>query len=404
MPLQVIPLDQSIYKKPQRQGSPISQALTPSRQGGGGGGISGTSSGSNFMDRISEREALEGERKYEEKMMKLQHEQEMERLKFTAGLENDARKSQATMGNVIAQAEQKGAQIQQIEDNPEPAAKEMYELLKTLPDEAKQQLLQQIFTPTGSGGTVSSGGKTIQIPGKYNPIAQVFVDKGWAMFDAKGNVNLSEPEREFEKGTFKEMSDGSILNEATGEIIAKSGDIPPDWGETYTETLSEGLKYIGQMYDASWMQTMDTDEMKAHSETKQAAYRDWVANRLYSKGMTDKKEINKLADLAVASYNWQKEIDDAIKAKDVGTTTPPTNANRGLPLNEQSVTGLKEVFAAHPEALDDLDSYRNEYGDASVDAALKKEIIPTTIPIKPTTLSTTQKKFQKESYGKYKKL
>jgi hypothetical protein len=92
--------------------------------------------------------------------------------------------------------------------------------MKTLPDEAKSQLLQQLFTPTSTGSTISGGGKTIQMPGKYNAIAKVFLDKGWAMFDPKGNVNLSEPKEAFEKGTYEiKEAGGNVykLNSQTGE-------------------------------------------------------------------------------------------------------------------------------------------------------------------------------------------
>ena len=156
----------------------------------------------------------------------------------------------------IGQAQQQRQQVQQvqaqtkqqIESNPEPAAKEMYELMKTLPDDAKQQLLQQIFTPTSTGGFVEAGGVKKGMPDKYNPIANVFIDKGWAMFDPQGNVNLSEPEATYEKGTFELQPDGTAFNTQTGTTVGGKGDIPTDWGETYTETLTEGLKYICLLY------------------------------------------------------------------------------------------------------------------------------------------------------------
>ena len=389
MPLQQIQLDQSIYNKQKPkwgsnvQRSPVSQALQPQK---GGTQFLGTMDTTNrFVEEQKAKWAAEDKAKKAER-------------------EAQSAKLQEVGMQTIGQAQQQQKQVQQqqaattkqIEDNPEPAAKEMYELMKTLPDEAKAQLLNQIFTPTSTGGFIEAGGVKKDMPDKYNPIANVFIEKGWAMFDQKGNVSFNEAEDVYEKTTFKEMSDGSILNTATGEIIAKNGDIPPDWGETYTETLTEGLKYIGEMFDASWMQTMSTDEMTKYISDKKTAYRDWIASRLFSKGMTDKKEINRLADLAVGSYKWEKHIDEA-KAREGGTVVPPTNTNRGLPLNEEVVTGLKQLFKDNPEALDDLDSYRDEYGDASVDAALKEETIPPPKPTttKPTTLSDKQERFKK---------
>lgn len=374
MPLQWLPLQQRQQQQPQR--SAVSEALTPQRKGF-------AEAGGTMPNRfVEEQKAIWAE---EDKLKKLERDSQTQRAQEIG---------MRTMGQAQQQQQQQqqqGAAKQQIEANPEPAAKEMYELLKTMPPETQNVLLNQIFTPTAPSGTISSAGKTVTTPEKYNPIADVFMSKGWATIGEGGKPVLSEPEREFEKGTFKEMSDGDIINEATGEIIAKGSEIPTDWGIVYTETLDEGLKYVKEMYDASWMETMDTDEMIKHSERKQAAYRDKIASLLYSKGMRDKAEINKLADLAVASYDWQKEIDDAKKQQGGETTT-----NRGLPLNEEVVAALKRLLKANPEEINNLDVYRDEHGDASVDAALKEETVP------PTTTTTLRKK--KEEYGKYKAL
>ena len=229
MPLQWLPLQE---RQPQK--SPVSEALRPQ-----GRGV--TTHDFSFLDREAALQEADAQRKFQEKMMKMQHEQEMEKTKFTTGMQGDAQKQQTTMGNVAAQAQQQGAQRQQIEDNPEPAAKEMYELLKTLPDEAKQQLLQQIFTPTAPKGTMTSAGRTVTMPEKYNPIAGVFMSKGWATVDASGRPVLSEPERIFEKGTFEIVEKGGIIykhNTATGDE-EKLGSIAEPEG-----TVDEIVKQI----------------------------------------------------------------------------------------------------------------------------------------------------------------
>ncbi len=400
MPLQFLPLQQRQKQTGQPLRSPISEALTPRRTAGVTGGA--TPSGKGFMEKAEERQALEDERKFQEKMMKLQHEQGMEKMKFAANIEEDAKKGM-TAGQVLGQEPTAAAPAEALtKENMPEAAMQVWEFISTLEPESQKFFIQQLKQKEEPAGYIEAAGKRVEVPGSVG-MYRYLVDQG--LLDPATDTVI-EKGREFEKGTFVLQPDGSAFNTATGISVGGKGDIPPDWGETYTETLTEGLKYIGEMFDASWMQTMSTEDMEKYIVTKKAAYRDWIASRLFSKGMTDKAEINRLADLAVGSYKWEKHIGEA-KAREEGTTTPPTATNRDLPYNEQSVIGLREVFAAHPEALDDLDSYRDEWGDANVDAALKEETpVPTTTPTTttPTTLSTIQKKFQKESYGKYKKL
>ena len=229
MPLQQIQLDQSIYKKPQK--SLVSQALRP--QGGGTKQLplSGSLNAPN-----SSIERMQAEWAASDKAKKAEREQQLSQLQ-NIGMQTIKQAQQQQQ-----QVQQQQAQTkQQIESNPEPAAKEMYELLKTLPDDAKQQLLQQIFTPTSTGGFIEAGGVKKGMPDKYNPIAGVFLQKGWAMFDPKGNVNLSEPEREFEKATFEIVEKGGKVykhNTATGEEIEIGSTAEPEG------TVNEIVKQI----------------------------------------------------------------------------------------------------------------------------------------------------------------
>jgi len=82
MPLQWLQLQQRQKQMPQQMGqsirSPVSEALTPRVTGE-------MPTGKGFMEKAEERQALEDERKFQEKMMKMQHEQEMEKAKFAAG-------------------------------------------------------------------------------------------------------------------------------------------------------------------------------------------------------------------------------------------------------------------------------------------------------------------------------
>lgn len=210
MPLQWLPLQQ---RQQLQQRSPVSEAMTPRRTAAMG---AGAPAGEGFIERERRLMEEEDKRKHELKLM----DKQTEMIKLQAGLKEDTQRQQTTMGNVIAQAQQQGAARQQIESNPEPAAKEMYELLKTMPDETQAHLLQQIFTPTTPKGTITALGKQVTMPEKYNPIADVFMSKGWATIDEGGKPVLSEPEREFEKGTFEITTEGGKvyqLNTATGD-------------------------------------------------------------------------------------------------------------------------------------------------------------------------------------------
>jgi len=381
MPLQQISLDQSIYnKKPQQQRSPVSQALTPQRPTGVGH-LTAAGAGEGFMERQQRLQEEAEARKYQEKMMKMQHEQEMEKLKFTAGLAEDKQKQQTTVGNIMAQGQQQGAARQKIEDNPEPAAKEMYELLKTLPDDAQNQLLNQIFTPTHAGGTMSSAGKTITTPEKYNPIAGIFIDKGWAMFDAKGNVNLSEPEREFEKGTFKEMESGDILNEATGEIIAR-GDIPEGVdNKLIADAYNYGSTYMGRLTEPTLLEKITPENMSAYMDNAREESKLATMNYLLGQGVS-KKEA--------------KDIANSIPIEERGKATKETKTGREAPLDEEKAKGLADYLKDNPDA--DLEAYRERDGDITVDKALeinKKS--------EPTVTKKTKKKIVEEPTVKEEK-
>lgn len=380
MPLQWLPLQQ----RQAQGGSPYSQALRP--QGGGA-----MPQGKSFMEKHEEQMALEAERKYQEKMMKLQHDQQMEKMKFAAGLEEDVRKkarwqelSDRNRAEGLEQAQQQGAARQKIEDNPEPAAKEMYELLKTLPDEGKNQLLQQIFTPTSAGGTISSGGKTIQTAGKHNPIANVFLEKGWAMFDAKGNVNLSEPVKEFEKSTFETVEhDGNLYsyNTATGkeELIVKGSDVPESINtEQLMEVFKEGADYALGGVDPSYLENLSPEAKENYYEKLDTVYQNHVTRLLKDTYGLTLQEATRIA-------NGLPSIKEDVENLGGGTTEPPKEG-KDAPLDEEKAQGLSEFLEANPNA--NIEAYRDRDGDATVDRAL--EILGK--KPEPVTTTTTKKK------------
>jgi hypothetical protein len=385
MPLQWLPLQQRQQQRQMpQQRSPISQALKPQQRQ-----FLGTMDTSNRF--VDEQKAKWAE---EDKLKKLERDEQTNKaqeLGMRIGKAMQGQQQQA-----MAQAAQPPAPAELTKENMPSAAMEVWKFISTL-DEAGQkfyiQKLKEKEQP--KGGYIESGGVRKEMPGSLGMYGYL-VDGGF--IDPNTDTVIKE-KVEYEKGTFILQPDGSAFNTATGVTVGGKGDIPPDWGEVYTETLTEGLKHIGEIMDASWMQEMSTDEMKSYIEEKKTEYRNWIASRLYSKGMRDKAEINKLADLAIGSYDWQKAIDDS---KEAGgeVIEPPVETKRDTPLNEETVAGLKRLFKANPDAINDIEAYKDEYGEANVDKALGKEIIP--LPKKKTTLKSSRKK--KEEYGKYKKL
>ena len=395
MPLQWLPLQQRQAQQRQaQQGSPYSQALKPQRAGGGAVPL-----GEGFMEKMDKRQALEAERKYQEKMMKLQHDQQMEKMKFAARLEEDVRKkaryqelSDRNRAERVLASQQQMLARQKIEEDPEPAAKEMYELMKTLPDENKQQLLQQIFTPS-KGGTISSGDKTIPVEGKHNPIANVFLEKGWAMMDASGKAVLSEPKRLFEKGTFSySEKDNLILNTATGERI-KIGIEGVD-GELIADAFTYGSTHMGRLMDPTLLERISPENMSSYIENARKEAQLATMNYLLGQGI-GKKEA--------------RDIAYSIPLKERKTTTPsPTMKDKEADEDTADLiySNIKDKKSVSKE---EEDYYRSTYGDATWELVKKKMEKPKFTPPPKTEpdeeiIKKKEKPKVKDYLGKYKGL
>ena len=247
MAFQQVSLDQSIYKKGQ---AAYSQALRP--QGGGTKQLplSGSLNAPN-----SSVERMKAEWAAEDKAKKAEREAQSSQLQ-NIGMQTVQQAQQQKQ-----QVQQQQAQTkQQIESDPEPAAKEMYELMKTLPDEAKTQLLNQIFTPTATGNFIEAGGVKKNMPDKYNPIAGVFLEKGWAMFDPKGNVNLSEPEEEKEEEWYYSPEDNLLYNRKSGDTkpVEVADGTDPKFA---ADAFNYGLSYITKMTQPSMIETLTPENM-----------------------------------------------------------------------------------------------------------------------------------------------
>ena len=154
MPLQQISLDQSIYKK---KDTNINRQQPSQKSGSSGstGGVGHLTAAGMTEDSFTERQksiwAEQDKKQKEEREASMQQAQEIG-MRVRDGLEKEQASAQQQQQSV--QQQQLKSQ-KEIEANPEPAAQEMYNLMKTLPDEAKEQLLNQLFTPTSSGSTIS---------------------------------------------------------------------------------------------------------------------------------------------------------------------------------------------------------------------------------------------------------
>ena len=361
MPFQQVSLDQSIYKKPQK--SPVSQALRPQPQQQRGGF---TAAGGNEPNSFVEKQKAEWAA--EDKAKKAERDQQLSQLQ-NIGMQTVQQQQQQKQQVQQQQAET----AQQIESNPEPAAKEMYELMKTLPDEAKTQLLNQIFTPTSTGGFIEAGGVKKDMPDKYNPIAGVFLEKGWAMFDPKGNVNLSEPIREFEKGTYDyNAEDNVILNTATGETIINGNDIPKGINPTQIlDVIKEARAYTTGLVDPSMIEGLTPEGRSTFFDRADKKFKEhvsWILQNTYSMTL---EQATKIAN------NIPKE--DTIGAPTGGGTTTDSTI----------VSDLKKLFKENPSEVANRKAYEDKYGAENVAAALGGTTVAPITPTKQTPKAQT---------------
>ena len=340
MPFQQISLDQSIYNKPKK--SPVSQALRPQEQKSGTRSLSDINAPNSSVERMKAEWAASDKAKKAERDMQMQKLQEV-------GIQTVQQAQQQQQ-----QVQQQQAQVkQQVESNPEAAAKEMYELMKTLPDEAKTQLLQQIFTPTSTGGFIEAGGVRKDMPDKYNPIANVFLEKGWAMFDPKGNVNLSEPEPVTEKGTYTMNANGDVLNTATGNVAINKNDIPEGIASSdLLDVIKEARAYVTGLADPSMIEGLTPEGRAQFYASADPKFKSQVAYILAFTYGIEPKEATRMANLIPKQT-------DLFPTAGGGTTTDPT-----------IVSDLKKLFDENPSETNNRKAYEDKYGAENVAAAL----------------------------------
>ena len=351
MPLQQISLDQSIYKK---KDTNINRQQPSQKSSANGSPRTGhlTAAGAtedSFTERQKALWADQDKKQKEEREASMQQAQEIG-MRVRAGLEKEKQSAQQQQQSV---QQQQAKSQKEIEANPEPAANEMWPFYLSLPEENKEEFMNQMSAPTSSGSTVSSGGKTVDVGGKhYNAIFQNWIDTKKVMFSSDGKVIVNEPEETFESGTFKEKKNGDLYNSQTGETIS-GDDIPNDFKAVYKDVLERGLKWIGEIMETSVMQEWSTDEMETFTTKKKKELKNWIAGQLVQEGMTDIDEIQKLSEMAVGAFDWKQYL-----------TTGETNND------EDVVSGLRELFDENPEERDNVEEYRAKYGTEAVNKAL----------------------------------
>ena len=345
MPFQQVSLDQSVYNKPK---STYSQALTPQRK------FLGTQDTSNRF--VQEQEAKWAA---EDKEMKEQRKQQLLKLQNVG-----AQAMQKVQQVKLAQEKQQQDMRKKVEENPEPSADELYKFISTLEPDAQQQFLDELFMPIG-GGSMSSGGKTIQTEGRYNPIAKTWLKKGYARFDEQGNVSINKAVREFEKGTWSyNDTDNLMVNTATGETVKMS--IEGVDGDLIKDSFNYGSTYMGRLTDPTLLEKISPDNMALYMENAKKESQLATMNYLLGQGVDEKTA---------------KDIAYSVPFEKRGKTPEPEpTTGKSAPLDEEKAKGLAEYIKNNPDV--DLEAYRERDGDATVDRALELN--------KPTSTTTTK--------------
>ena len=367
MPLQQISLDQSIYNKK----SPVSQALRQPKKTIFAG-ASNTSpiveAGHDFVSAQKDKWAEEDKKLKETREALMDSAQEIG-MRVRAGLE---REQQTTMGNAMAQAQQQGASRQKIEDNPAPAAGEMWKFYQSLPEENKEQFMSQMSAPTSSGSTVSSGGKEVQVGGqKYNAIFQNWIDTKKVMFSPDGKIIVNEPEREFEKGTFEIVEKGGKVykfNTATNEEVELGSADDPEG------MVNEVVK-----------QAKD-DAMEVVKADPSISLEDATHDALLDYNVPEDKavEIAKFSAMPESSkgtkwYNdWAKGIVDWVKGRKPKEATKKdwedaAKKTKESSFNEANVTSLTDVISDDVTPAERAHLKTQGASDSDIDEAIKRK-------------------------------
>ena len=335
MPLQWLPLDQSIYKK-----SPISEAIgsqQPSRGQAPSRQFLGTQDTTNYaLERMKQEWAMEDKKKKEERDAAMEKAQEMG-LRIMAAKEKEKAQYQQ-----MAQQQQKQQmqQVQQIEENPEPAAKELFQFMQTVDEETRQRLLDQLFTPIKTG-SITMGDKTMETPSRYNPIAQEFINNGWVTFNPKtGEPEFSMPQKPLEKGAIeiKEVG-GKVYQHDTRDgtiiIIDEEGDETFNI-ENYNDLNSQAMTYASKQNPVNELSSLGEDYQKKWKES----YDEFISTHGVRYGL-EPEDINEVLGLTPNFRNINNIIGEIQGvAESVGVE------NIGMDCSDEELEYLQNQFGS----------------------------------------------------------
>ncbi len=409
MPLQWLPLQQRQQQQARQPiRSPVSEALTPRPKGISGEGVAA---------RWEREEAAAAERKFQEKMMKMQHEQGMEKLRFTTGLKEDAAKgitAGQTLGRTPEAAPTAAAMLKE-EDIPK-AADELFKFIQTLPEEQQIFFLRELQNPTG-GSYMTSAGKTV-VTTKKNPLFEELIKKRYVLPKEDGTYSWATPIREFEKGTYKtELIGGKVIqtNTATGEeeilFVPESVYFPsskaamkgtPDYDEFDKKPvmIKKGEWKVEYVKKGAPAQTPE-EEMGEWNRKQFGTFKRHMLSGINDLGfMIDPESRDKYLSMTYEEYMqfMQGETPDRFgdDATDVNTgesvtsntlfdrilakvglqTMPAKSEGAGKPaFNETNVSALIDILPAELTPVQRADLIRQGATDADIDEALRRKKI-----------------------------
>ena len=286
MPLQQISLDQSIYKK--KDTNINRQQPSQQRSSSGSNGVGHLTAAGMTEDSFTERQkalwAEQDKKTKEEREASMNSAQEIG-MRVRAGLEREKASAQQQQQSVQKQQAEMKAKV---EANPEPYAEEQWKFFLSLDKEGQKRFTDQIFAPAPVGQSTINGQPVPNAKTKYagGAIADYWIDKGYVMFDQKGNVTVNKPEEKFEKGTFKTVAhDGNLYsyNTATGEedLAVKGSDIPTGITQKkLMDVFKEARQFVTGLYDPSTIEKITPEGIQSFQDNANKAYKAQVASLL----------------------------------------------------------------------------------------------------------------------------
>ncbi len=361
MPFQQINLDQSIYNKP-KWGSNVQQGRQQKKTVFAGASNESpiAAAGHDFVSKQKEEWAAE------DKATKAQRAAQMAQLQ-NIGAQTVNKAQQAT----LAQAKQQQEVKQQVESNPEPFAEEQWKFFLSLDEEGQKRFIDQTFAPLPQKSTIN-GQPVPNAKTKYagGVIADYWINKGYVMFDPKGNVVVNKPKDVYEKGTFEIVEKGGKVykfNTATGEEFELGSTDEP---ELVVDKINKEAN----------------EKALALSKEGKVSFEDAKYDTLIDNGVAPEvaadlakiKEIPKNPDESNWFKDTYKKIVDWIKSKKpkeaikedwekaAGKTTKPT-------FKEENVTALVSVISNNVTAAERAYLKGQGASDADIDESIKRK-------------------------------